>query len=257
LTIDDCTRVVNRQPHIVHQELASFRGRDTVKQANVKGISPNHKVIPELSPPSLERLTIYYQVALRAGEDGREHLSSAFLAGLVAVDETLVRKDLATVSIVGRPHVGFSTGEIIGRLQYILGLSEITDAVLIGSGSLGSALLRYPGFAKYGLRITAAFDTDPGKVGQRIGEYVVLPMEKCRSIIDTFRVRVAILSIPADSAQGMVNWLVGRDIRAIWNFAPVQLQAPPPVIVRNENLAVGLAQLIHQVRHSKGQEEGR
>lgn len=209
-----------------------------------------------LPQPTLQRLTICYQVALRAGEDGRENLSSAYLAQLLKVDETLVRKDMATVGIVGRPHVGFSTGEILDRLQHILGLFEVTDAVLIGCGSLGSALLRYPGFAKYGLRIMAAFDADHAKVGQRIGDYVVLPMEKCRSIIETFRVQVAILSVPAADVQELTDWLVVRGIKAIWNFAPAQLKVPGNVIVRNENLAVGLAQLIHQIKHPQGQEGG-
>jgi redox-sensing transcriptional repressor len=211
---------------------------------------------PMLSPPALARLTICYQVALRAGEDGREYLSSAYLAGLLHVDETLVRKGMAAVGIVGRPHMGFSTGEIILRLQNILGLSQITDAILIGCGALGTALLRYPGFAKYGLRITAAFDSDHNKAGQRIGEYVVLPMEKCRSIIDTFAVHVAILAVPADSVQGITDWLVERGITAIWNFAPVQLKVPRDVVVRNENLAVGLAQLIHSVKQPREQNRG-
>jgi redox-sensing transcriptional repressor len=223
--------------------------------AGRKDRSPSGKTVPLLSSPALSRLTICYQVALRAGEDGRENLPSAYLAALLHVDETLVRKDMAAVGIVGRPHVGFSTGEIIVRLQHILGLSQITDAILIGCGSLGTALLRYPGFAKYGLRITAAFDADHGKVGQTLGDYVVLPMEKCRSIIDTFRVKIAILAVPANAVQEMTDWLIARGITAIWNFAPVQLKVPAGIIARNENLAVGLAQLMHQVRHPRGPAE--
>jgi redox-sensing transcriptional repressor len=219
--------------------------KSTASQAKSEG---RGRAAPPLSPPALARLTICYQVALRAGEEGREKLPSGFLAGLLNVDETLVRKDLAAVGIAGRPHVGFATGEIILRLQHILGLSQITDAILIGCGSLGSALLRYPGFNKYGLRITAAFDSDHRKAGQPVGDYVVLPMEKCRSIIDTFRVKVAILAVPANVVQDVTEWLVARGITAIWNFAPVQLKVPGHVIVRNENLAVGLAQLIHQLK---------
>jgi redox-sensing transcriptional repressor len=211
------------------------------------------KKLSFLSPPALARLSICYQVALRAGEDGLENLSSAFLAGPLNVDETLVRKDMAAVGIVGRPHVGFRTGEIVVRLKEILGLTQITDAILIGCGSLGTALLRYPGFARYGLRIAAAFDSDHSIVGQHIGEYAVLPMEKCRSIIETFRIRVAILAVPANVGQEVADWLVSRGIIAIWNFAPVQLTVPQNVIIRNENLAVGLAQLIHQLKRSAGE----
>lgn len=205
-----------------------------------------------LPSPALSRLSICYQVALKAGEEGRENLASTFLADLLKVDETLIRKDMAMVGVVGKPRVGYATRDIMVRLEKILGLSEFTDAILIGCGSLGSALLRYPGFSKYGLRIAAAFDSDTSKAGQRIGDYVVLPMEKCRSIIETFRVQVAVLAIPASVAQEISDWLVEKGVTALWNFAPVQLKVPPHVILRNENLAVGLAQLIHQVKHPKG-----
>jgi redox-sensing transcriptional repressor len=227
-----------------------------MKAPSTKNGSPAGGGVPPLSSPVLARLAIDYQVALRAGEDGREYLSSAYLAGLLGVDETLVRKDMASVGIVGRPHAGFSTGEIIHRLQATLGLTQITDAILIGCGSLGTALLRYPGFARYGLRITAAFDSDRARAGQRVGEYVVLPMEKCRSIIETFGIHVAILTVPAGVVQEITDWLVNRGITAIWNFAPVQLKVPRGVVVRNENLAVGLAQLIHSVKRPKEEAAG-
>jgi redox-sensing transcriptional repressor len=204
---------------------------------------------------SLERLAQYHQIALRAGEDGNESLSSVYLSKILGVDETLVRKDMASVGIVGKPRVGYSTGQIIAKLEETLGLSQHTDAVLIGCGGIGSALLRYPGFRKYGLRISAAFDSDYSKVNQRIGDYVILPMEKCRSVINTFRVKVAILAVPADVARETADWLVRRGVRAIWNFAPIHLEVPADVAVRNENLALGLAELIHNLKRKSVEEE--
>ncbi len=204
--------------------------------------------VGELSRPVLERLAICHQLAVRAGEEGAENMSSAQMANLLNVDETLVRKDMATVGIAGKPRVGYPTGQIIKRLEEVLGLSEYTDAVLIGCGSLGSALLRYPGFSKYGLRIAAAFDADYNKVNQRVGDYTILPMEKCRSVIDTFAVEVAVLAVPAAVAQETADWLVARGIRAIWNFSPIHLRVPADVVVRNENLALGLAELIHHLK---------
>ena len=200
-----------------------------------------------LSPPTLFRLTVCYQVTMRAGEAGFENISSAYLADFLKVDETLIRKDMSLVGIKGKPKVGYPTKQIISILEEIIGISQHTDGILIGCGSLGSALLRYSGFAKYGLRIAAAFDIDHTKVGQRIGDYLVLPIEKGKSIIETFKVQVAIFAVPAGTAQELADWVVKRGIKAIWNFAPVQLKVPKGIIVRNENLAVGLAQLIHQV----------
>lgn len=207
------------------------------------------------SPPTLFRLSVCYQVAMRAGEDGLENISSAYLADLLKVDETLIRKDMSIVGIKGKPKVGYPTGKIISMLEEALGISKYTDGILIGCGSLGSALLRYSGFAKYGLRIAAAFDIDHTKVGQRLGDYLVLPMEKCKSIIETFKVQVAIFTVPAGVAQELADWMVGRGIKAIWNFAPVILKVPQDVIVCNENLAVGLAQLIHKVRTSAAKQK--
>jgi redox-sensing transcriptional repressor len=200
-----------------------------------------------LSSLSLFRLTVCYQIAVKSGEDGLENISSAYLAKLLKVDETLIRKDMSIVGIKGKPKVGYPTGKIISVLEETIGISRYTDGILIGCGSLGSALLRYPGFAKYGLRIMAAFDIDHTKVGRRIGDYPVLPMEKCKSIIETFKVQVAILAVPAEATQEIADWMVGKGIKAIWNFAPVILKVPQNVVVRNENLTIGLAQLIHQV----------
>jgi redox-sensing transcriptional repressor len=208
----------------------------------------NDRSVASIPRPSLERLAKYYQIALQAGEEGNESLSSVHLSKILGVDETLVRKDMASVGIVGKPRVGYPTGLIIAKLEETLGLSQHTDAVLIGCGGIGSALLRYPGFRKYGLRISAAFDADYSKVNQRIGDYVILPMEKCRSVINTFKVKVAILAVPADAAQETADWLVRRGVRAIWNFAPIHLEVPADVAVRNENLALGLAELIHNLK---------
>lgn len=203
-----------------------------------------------LAKPTLARLAQYHQISIRAGEDGREYISSAHLANLLEVDETLVRKDMASAGILGKPRVGYATGDILDALDRLLGFREQANAILIGCGSLGTALLRYPGFAKYGLRVTAAFDNDHAKVGHRVGEFMILPMEKCRSVIDTFRVEIAILTVRADAAQSMTDWLVQRGIKAFWNFAPVKLRVPPNIIVRDENLALGLAQLIHHYRRA-------
>ena len=210
-----------------------------------------------LSPPTLFRLTVCHQVAMRAGENGLENISSAYLADFLKADETLIRKDMSIVGIKGKPKVGYPTGQIISVLEKAIGISQYTDGILIGCGSLGSALLRYPGFAKYGLRISAAFDIDPAKVGQRIGDYLVLPIEKCKSIIETFNVQAAIFTIPAGVAQELADWMVSRGIKAIWNFAPVQLKVPQGIILRNENFAVGLAQLIHQVHASAAKPKPR
>jgi redox-sensing transcriptional repressor len=205
-----------------------------------------------LPRPLRERLARYHQIATRAGELGQATLSSASLAGMLGIDDTLVRKDLAAAGIAGRPKVGFATRDILCRLDDLLGLGDSNQAILIGCGHLGGAILNYAGFAKCGLKVVGVFDSDHAKVGRTVGGHEVLPMEKCRSVIEVFQVALAILTVPTSAAQELVDWLVGRGIRAIWNFAPVDLRLPPGVVVRNENLAVGLAQLIHSLKASRG-----
>ncbi len=204
-----------------------------------------------LPRPLRERLARYHQIATRVGETGQATVSSAYLAGLLAIDATLVRKDMAAAGIVGRPKVGFATRTILARLDDLLGLGDTHPAILIGCGHLGSAIISYPGFAKYGLKLAGVFDLDHARVGQAVGGHEVLPMEKCRSVIEVFQVELAILTVPASAAQELADWLTGQGIRALWNFAPVELRLPPGVVVRNENLAVGLAQLIHGLKASR------
>lgn len=201
---------------------------------------------PRFPRPLLERLARYYQIAAQAGEDGSDVISSAWLGELLGIDATLVRKDMAAAGIIGRPKVGYAIKEVLARLDAALGLAQRHDAVLIGCGDLGSAIARYPGFSRYGLKIAGVFDVDTAKIGKSVGGLTILPMEKCKSFIEVFRIRIAILTAPASAAQQLTDWLVSKGITGIWNFAPVHVRVPDHVVVRNENLAVGLAQFIHQ-----------
>jgi len=209
--------------------------------------------VPPLSRALLERLALYYQIVTRKGEEGHNTISSASLAAVLAIDSTLVRKDMAQADITGRPKVGYSIPFVLQRLDELLGLSNRKDAILIGCGHLGSAIVAYPGFAQYGLKITAVFDSDVRKAGEVVGGHTVMSMDKCKAIIDNFRIEIAIFTVPAGAAQGLADLLVDYGIQAIWNFSPVQLQVPPHVVVRNENLAQGLAQLVHHIKQAKSQ----
>jgi redox-sensing transcriptional repressor len=115
--------------------------------------------------------------------------------------------------------------------------------VIIGAGNLGNALAAYSGFARYGLRVVAVFDTDPQKVGLEVAGVPVLPLKALESEVTRREVELAILCLPASAAQVVANRLVRAGVRAIWNFAPAYLQVPDEVIVRHEQLAIGLGVL--------------
>ena len=182
--------------------------------------------------PLLKRLASYHQIATQAAHGGRRHLSSGYLADLLHIDDSLVRKDMGFAEIVGRPKVGYDLAEVLARLEDVLGLSARNDAVLFGCGHLGSAVIGYPGFAACGLQLAAIFDADPAKVGTDIAGHRVLAMSSAERVIETFRVEIAILAVPASAAQQLTDFLVARGVRAIWSFAPVILKVPPGVVVR-------------------------
>jgi redox-sensing transcriptional repressor len=195
--------------------------------------------------PSLRRLPVYYRRLQQAAEADIESISSAELARSAAVSEAQVRKDLSHLAFYGRSGVGYDVREMVAYLEEYLGLVNEKEAVLVGAGNLGRALASYSGFARYGLQILALFDSDPAKVGQAIGGGIVLPIKDLPEFARRMRVRMGILTVPAEVAQEVADAMVEGGIRVIWNFAPCILNVPVEVHVKNEDLGAELATLFH------------
>lgn len=119
----------------------------------------------------------------------------------------------------------------------------MSEAILVGAGSLGSALMGYEGFEEYGLRIIAAFDADPAKIGTEVRERSVFDIDRLEELTRRLQVRMGIICVPADQAQDVADRMVAGGIKAIWNFANVSLKVPDDVIVQREVIAGGLAVL--------------
>ncbi|HHT27959.1 MAG TPA: redox-sensing transcriptional repressor Rex [Firmicutes bacterium] len=205
----------------------------------------------ELPRPTLERLPVYHRVIAAAVEAGEDYISSAELGRRLQIDEAQVRRDLSIVWGKGKPGLGYEAAELLQCLEDVLGFNNLSDAVLVGAGRLGLALYHYPGFQTYGIDIVAVFDSDPAKIGTLLNpgdkyssdHQVVLPLDKLGDLIRRMRIQLGVVTVPADQAQGVVNIMVEAGIKAIWNFAPVTLVVPAGVMVRNEDLVVGLATL--------------
>lgn len=199
----------------------------------------------------VERLMHYYHlVADQIESQSSGHVSSAQIAQLLEMDDTLVRKDLASIGVRGRPRIGFSTAELMGAIRETLGFNERYRSVIVGAGRLGGAIASYGGFGKYGLDIVALFDADPARVGETLGGATVQPIDSLESVVRDHRVHLAVLTVPADAAQGLAERLVEAGIRAIWNFAPRSLVVPSNVFVRHEHISVGLAELAYYLKRS-------
>jgi len=200
--------------------------------------------------PTIRRLPLYLRVIREMAEKGQTSVSATDIANELNFDSIKVRKDLAYTRVTGKPRVGYQITELVNGIRAIIGWDRNSPAILVGAGNLGSALMGFPGFAKRGLNFVAAFDNNASKVGQRIHEREVYPMDKLESYIRANHIEVAVLTIPAFVAQDVADRLANAGIRGIWNFSQLKLKVPPGVVVQNENLVSGLA--VFMVRLASG-----
>lgn len=189
--------------------------------------------IPE---PTLRRLPNYCQVLHRLAKDGHARVSCTRIGRELHLDPTQVRKDLALAGASGRPKVGYETEVLCRQLEDFLGWNNARDAVLVGVGSLGTALLGYSPFNRYGVNIIAAFDSDRAKQGRQVHGVPVFSPYRLPDLLARMKVHIGILTVPPEEAQAVCDLMVTAGILAIWNFAPTALAVPDTVIVQNENL---------------------
>ncbi len=196
----------------------------------------------EISKAVLKRLPGYLAYLKSLPEDPGAYISATALANALGMGEVQVRKDLAMVSDGGRPKIGYLRMSLMDDIEQFLGYDNTNDAVLIGAGKLGRALLGYSGFDAYGLNILAAFDVSAQAKEMESGK-PVLPVELLEAFCKTNKVRMGIITVPAEHAQQVCEKLIASGIKAIWNFAPTHLDVPDNILVQNEDMATSLAVL--------------
>ena len=196
----------------------------------------------EISKSVLKRLPGYLNYLKNIPDDASPYISATSLANALGMGEVQVRKDLAMVSDGGRPKIGYLRESLIEDINQFLGYDNTTDAILIGAGKLGQALLGYGGFSAYGLNILAAFDAAPTRDKTDDGK-MIYPMDQLESFCRSNKVLMGIITVPGKYAQEVCDRLISCGIKAIWNFAPVHLDVPPNILVQNENMATSLAVL--------------
>ncbi|NUM34136.1 MAG: redox-sensing transcriptional repressor Rex [Candidatus Brocadiae bacterium] len=204
------------------------------------------KAIPE---PTLRRLPIYHQYLKKI--DKEDFISCTTIANDLCLEAIQVRKDISLTGIVGKPQVGYSVKQLMSAIEDFLGWNNVMDAFLVGVGSLGSAILGYKGFEKYGLNILAGFDVDDSKVGTEIHRKKIYHIEKLPSLIKRMKIKIGILTLPASCAQEIANTMVEAGIKALWNFSPIKITTREEIIVLNENLAASLAVLSKKLQEQQ------
>lgn len=208
----------------------------------------NEQTIPAVLPlPTIRRYPIYLRCIRELIAAGELHISSAIVAERLGLDPVLARKDLAMAGVPGKPRRGYPALELQDAINRALGWDSTTDAVLVGVGSLGKALLGYCGFEEQNLSIAAAFDADQGLMGRTFHGVKVRPMEDLPRVVRRFEIKLGILTVPNAAAQECADRLVAAGIQGIWNFTSVQLDVPPEVVVQNVDLAQSLAVLSHTI----------
>jgi len=197
-------------------------------------------VIPQAS---LRRLPQYHHFLVELNSRGTVTVSCTTIGLALNCVPVQVRKDLQYTGITGKPKTGYNVIELIATIETFLGWNKVNEAFLVGTGNLGTAILGHERFSQYGLRIVAAFDKDPNKIGTRIHDREVLPLEKLGNLAKRLNIHLGIITAPAEVAQDVADEMIKAGILAIWNFAPVRLKVPSHIFVHNEDLYGSLASL--------------
>lgn len=201
-----------------------------------------------ISLQTIRRLPQYLRIFYSLHGYGRELVSSTAIAQEMHLLPVVVKKDLQAVGAPSKLRAGFKVAGTIKVIEQFLGWNNLNKAFLVGVGHLGAALLGFAGFKNHGLELVAAFDTAPDKVGRTINGVPVYHTAQLAGVIARENLKIAVLTVPAVVAQGITDTLLAAGIKAIWNFAPVHLAVPENVIVQQEDISSGLAELCAKLK---------
>lgn len=197
----------------------------------------------KISDSTIHRLSVYYRALLALEKEGYETISSKELAKREKLTPAQVRKDLSFFGSFGTRGLGYPVKQLMQQIAEILGINRVWNVALIGVGNVGSALVSYKEFAKQGFIIKLVFDNDQRKIGSNHKGIVVSDSAEMKRLIRENEITIAILTVPASVAQVVCDEVLEAGVRAILNFAPVNLRVPDNVLLRNENMAIELEHL--------------
>ncbi len=204
----------------------------------------SYEFIPE---PTLRRLPWYLAYVTMLRSQGVEYVSSTRIAENLDVDSSQIAKDLSFLDIKGKTRIGYEVKGLEEQLVMFLGFQKQHNAVVVGAGSLGSALMSDSGLGRYGLNIVAGFDTDPAKVGTRIAGTPVFSLDHLPDIHSRMDVKVAIITVPFDYAQSAADACMDAGICGIWNFTPRRIRVREGVVIQNTSIYSNLAVMYNRI----------
>lgn len=196
--------------------------------------------VKRIAESTVRRLSIYLRFLEEFEDRGLSTVSSEELARRGGTTSAQVRKDLSFFGSFGKRGLGYSVPELSAALREILGLGREWRVVIIGAGKIGAALAQYRGFRQRGYNIIGVHDSNPEKIGRTLEGIEIRDMARFESDVATERPEIVVLAIPADGAQDVLDRVVRTGVKAVLNFAPVQLHAPSDVTVKTVNMAMEL-----------------
>ncbi len=194
----------------------------------------------KISESAVRRLSLYLRLLQEAEAVGAETISSEELARRGGTTSAQVRKDLSLFGSFGKRGTGYSVRELLGEIRSILGLTRPWRVAVVGAGRLGSALSSFRDFSARGFEIAAVFDSDPRKVGAQWGGLTIRADEEMDVVLREMEIDMAIVAVPADAAQQVVDRLVKSGVRGVLNFAPARLKVPRGVALKNVDVTLEL-----------------
>ncbi len=198
---------------------------------------------PDISPLTLNRLSVYLRCLKLLEVEGIERISSQELADRFGLSSSQIRKDLAQFGDFGVRGVGYQTSPLAERLESLLNLDVQHRLIVVGMGNLGSALARYLGFNDRSFQIVAGVDSAPERIGRKIGSVSVMPFDDLETVVTESQADIGVIAVPQEAAQAAYDRLVATGIRAILNFAPAVLDEVDGVSLKNVDMRIHLEEL--------------
>ena len=210
----------------------------------------NQIILPE---PTIRRLPWYLSYVRVLDLLHVEYVSSPQISKELNVQSSQIAKDLSFLNIRGKTRIGYEVRSLLVELEEFLGFNRQHDAVVIGTGSLGAALMQDHGLTHYGLNIVAGFDVRSEVIGKHLGGLPVLDINELVAWQREHRVSIAILTVPVERAQETADLAIASGVRALWNFTPYRIKAPEDVVIANTSIYAHLAIIYNRMQNTNNE----
>ena len=201
----------------------------------------------QLPEPTLRRLPWYLAFLSMLRMESVEYVSTTRIAEELDVDPSQIAKDLSVLGIKGKTRIGYRVDELESKLRDFLGFGRDHNAVMVGAGSLGAALIADSGLRRYGLNIVAGIDTNPALANTTINGVRIYPPERLKELVAKLDILIGIVAVPVECAQAVTDSICRAGIRAIWNFTPSRIRVPEGVVVTNTSIYSHLALMYNRL----------